>query len=281
MPEPVDGVLTTVAWDLGDRGGQRPSFMYALEGSVFVTGAAIQWLQRRARDHRRRPRRSVLSPSRSPTQRASFIVPAFTGLGSPWWDPYARGTILGLTRGVGRAHLARAVVESMAFQVRDVIDAMTTLRGSQSATVAAKPLRVDGGASVMDLLLQLLADQLQAPVARPVTTETTAFGAATLAGLAEGVWGSLDELSDLCGSSTPSSSPRSTRRQPTRSTLDVAQRSRTRERLGLTPDCADSRLLSRATDLPSDAASRRLRLHRLQGSIVAVSVPPTTSCRLA
>jgi glycerol kinase len=116
------------------------------------------------------------------------VVPAFTGLGSPWWDPYARGIVTGLTRGVGAAHIARAVVEAMAFQVRDVLDAMT------AAGAPLQALRVDGGASVMDLLLQLQADQVRVPVERPVTTETTALGAAWLAGLAEGVWGSLDDL---------------------------------------------------------------------------------------
>jgi glycerol kinase len=118
-----------------------------------------------------------------------YVVPAFTGLGSPWWDPYARGTIVGLTRGVGRAHLARAVVEAMAYQTRDVVEAMSAASGR---TITA--LRADGGASVMDLLLQLQADQLRVPVARPTIAETTAMGAAYLAGLAEGVWGSLDEI---------------------------------------------------------------------------------------
>jgi glycerol kinase len=187
-PAPADGVLTTVAWDLGERGGTE-SFIYALEGSVFVTGAAIQWLRDGLGIINTAAEIGELAGSIADTE-GVFLVPAFTGLGSPWWDPYARGAIVGLTRGVGRAHLARAVVESMAFQVRDVIDAMT---GASPLEV----LRVDGGASVMDLLLQLLADQLQAPVARPVTLETTALGAATLAGLAEGVWGSLDELASL------------------------------------------------------------------------------------
>jgi glycerol kinase len=118
-----------------------------------------------------------------------FLVPAFTGLGSPYWDPYARGTLLGLTRGVGRAHLARAVVEAMAYQTRDVVDAMCTASGRTVTN-----LRADGGASVMDLLLQLQADQLQVPVARPQIQETTALGAAYLAGLAEGVWSSCEEL---------------------------------------------------------------------------------------
>ncbi len=118
-------------------------------------------------------------------------MPAFTGLGSPWWDPYARGTLLGFTRGAGRAHLARAVVEAMAYQTRDVVDAMTAAAGQPLAE-----LRVDGGASVMDLLLQLQADQLGVPVVRATVVETTALGAALLAGLAEGVWGSLDEIAD-------------------------------------------------------------------------------------
>jgi glycerol kinase len=119
------------------------------------------------------------------------VVPAFTGLGSPHWDPGARGTIVGLSRGTGRAHLARAMVEAMSFQVCDVIDAMAVSGTSPSV------LRVDGGASAMGLLLELLADQSQLPVVRPVSVETTAVGAATLAGLAEGVWGSLDELAGL------------------------------------------------------------------------------------
>src|SRR5207245_9572662 len=118
-----------------------------------------------------------------------YVGPAFTGLGSPWWDPYARGTIVGLTRGTGRAHLARAVLESMAYQTRDVVDAMKAAAGRE-----LKSLRADGGASENDLLLQLQADQLQVPVARPVVQATTALGAASLAGLAEGVWSSTDEL---------------------------------------------------------------------------------------
>ncbi len=119
------------------------------------------------------------------------MVPAFTGLGSPHWDPGARGTILGLSRGSGRAHLARAMVEAMAFQVRDVIEAMA------ASPTAPSVLRVDGGASAMDLLLELVADQSRLPVLRPRSVETTAIGAATLAGLAEGLWGSIDELAGL------------------------------------------------------------------------------------
>ena len=116
-------------------------------------------------------------------------MPAFTGLGSPWWDPYARGTMVGITRGTGRAHLARATLESIAFQTRDVVEAMSRASGD-----AVTALRADGGASANDLLLQLQADQLQVPVQRPVVQETTALGAAYLAGLAEGVWSTLDEV---------------------------------------------------------------------------------------
>ena len=119
-------------------------------------------------------------------------MPAFAGLGSPWWDPCARGTIVGLSRGSGRAQLARAVVEAMAYQTRDVVTTMSAASGRSITS-----LRVDGGASVMDLLLQLQADQLQIPVARSRTAETTALGAAYLAGLAEGVWGSLEEIGAL------------------------------------------------------------------------------------
>jgi glycerol kinase len=119
------------------------------------------------------------------------VVPAFTGLGSPHWDPGARGTILGLSRGSGRAHLARAMVEAMAFQVGDVVEAMA------ASPTAPSVLRVDGGASAMDLLLELVAEQSRLPVLRPRSVETTAIGAATLAGLAEGMWGSIDELAGL------------------------------------------------------------------------------------
>jgi glycerol kinase len=116
-------------------------------------------------------------------------VPALTGLGSPWWDPYARGTIVGITRGGGRAELARATLESMAYQARDVLDAMTAATGQQ-----VPAMRVDGGAAASDLLLQMQADQIRVPVSRPRATETTALGAAFLAGLAEGVWSTLEDV---------------------------------------------------------------------------------------
>jgi glycerol kinase len=119
-----------------------------------------------------------------------FLVPAFTGLGSPWWDPHARGTIVGITRGTTKAHIARATVESMALQSRDVIDAMASAGG-----VSVESLRVDGGASVMELLLQIQADQIGVPVHRSSITETTALGSAYLAGIAEGIWSGTEEVS--------------------------------------------------------------------------------------
>ncbi len=188
-PPPSEGLLTTVAWDLGEHGGSSP-VAYALEGAVFVTGAAVQWLRDGLGLIEEAAGIGALAEQVDDSE-GVFVVPAFTGLGSPWWDPYARGTITGLTRGLGAPHIARAVVEAMAYQVRDVVDAMTTT----GTEVAA--LRVDGGVAVLDLLLQIQADQLRVPVSRPSTTETTALGAATLAGLAEGVWGTLDDLETM------------------------------------------------------------------------------------
>jgi glycerol kinase len=184
VPDPVEGLLASVAWVL-----ERPAVTaYALEGAIFVTGAAIQWLRDGLGIITEAAETGPLAASIDDNE-GVYLVPAFSGLGSPWWDPYARGTIVGLTRGAGRAHLARAVVEAMAYQTRDVVEAMSAASGH-----TVDSLRVDGGASAMDLLLQLQADQLGVPVARPRVTETTALGAAYLAGLAEGVWGSLDDL---------------------------------------------------------------------------------------
>jgi glycerol kinase len=183
-PPPVEGLLTTVAWQLAESGPAT----YAYEGAIFVTGAAIQWLRDGLGVINDAAETGPLAASIDDTE-GVVVVPAFTGLGSPWWDPYARGTIVGITRGTTKAHLARAIVEAMAYQTRDVVDAMSAASGQQ-----VRALRADGGASVMDLLLQLQADQLQVPVARPVVQETTALGAAYLAGLAEGVWASVDEL---------------------------------------------------------------------------------------
>jgi glycerol kinase len=182
-PMPAEGMLTTVAWTLADG-----TTTYALEGAVFVTGAAVQWL---------RDGLGVISSADEIGPLAQsvadsgglYVVPAFTGLGSPWWDPYARGTIVGITRGSTRAHLARAVVEAMAFQTRDAVDAMCAAAGVQ-----VQGLRVDGGASVMDFMLQMQADQLGVTVLRPQDQETTALGAAYLAGLAEGIWASPDAI---------------------------------------------------------------------------------------
>ena len=182
-PEPVDGLLTTVAWDLGDGP------VFALEGSVFVTGAAIQWLRDGLEIISDASEIGHLAESASGTG-GVFFVPAFAGLGSPWWDPRARGTIIGITGRTGRAEIALAVVEAMAFQTRDVVDAM-----AQAGGMPVSEMRVDGGAAVLDLLLQIQADQLGVRVARPVVTETTAQGAAMLAGLAEGVWANTQEIS--------------------------------------------------------------------------------------
>ncbi|MCB1015463.1 MAG: glycerol kinase GlpK [Acidimicrobiales bacterium] len=188
-PDPVEGLLTTVAWAL-PAAERALAPTYALEGAIFVTGAAVQWLRDGLGVIADAAETGPLAATVDDTD-GVVLVPAFTGLGSPWWDPYARGALLGITRGTTRAHVARAVVESMAYQTRDVVDAMAAAAGRDVAE-----LRVDGGASAMDLLLQLQADQLQVPVARPEVQETTALGAAYLAGLAEGVWGSTDELAE-------------------------------------------------------------------------------------
>ncbi len=182
-PPPTEGMLTTVAWTLADG-----TTHYALEGAIFVTGAAIQWLRDGLGIIDDAAEVGPLAAS-VPDTGGVHVVPAFTGLGSPWWDPYARGAVFGITRGTSRAHLARAVVESMAYQTRDVVDAMVAASGTPITD-----LRVDGGASVMDLLCQVQADQLGVTVRRPVDQETTALGAAFLAGLAEGVWDSTDAI---------------------------------------------------------------------------------------
>ncbi len=183
LPEPVDGLLTTVAWSLAPD-----AVTYAMEGAIFVTGAAIQWLRDGLGVIADASEIGPLAAS-VPDTGGVYVVPAFTGLGSPWWDPYARGTIVGITRGTTRAHLARAVVEAMAFQTADVVDAITDASGTAPAE-----MRVDGGASVMDLLCQFQADVLGVPVRRAEIQETTALGAAFLAGLAEDVWDSPESV---------------------------------------------------------------------------------------
>lgn len=177
------GLLTTIAWGLNGR------IEYALEGSIFITGAAVQWL---------RDGLGVITSSAEAGPLAEsvedsggvYFVPALVGLGAPHWDPNARGMISGITRGTTKAHLARATIEAMAYQTRDVVDAMTADSG-----VALSELRVDGGASVMDLLCQFQSDVLGVPVARPAIAETTGMGAAYLAGIAEGFWAGPEDVS--------------------------------------------------------------------------------------
>ncbi|MFN8035878.1 MAG: glycerol kinase GlpK [Acidimicrobiia bacterium] len=180
-PAPTEGLLTTVAWQLGGE------TTYALEGAVFVTGAAVQWLRDGLEIIADAAETEPLAAS-VPDTGGVYVVPAFTGLGAPYWDPYARGAIFGLTRGSTRAHLARAVVESMAWQTRDVVEAMTAASGT-----TITDLRADGGASAMDLLCRFQADVLGVTVRRPAVLETTALGAAYLAGLAEDVWPSPED----------------------------------------------------------------------------------------
>jgi len=175
-------LITTIAWGLG------ASVTYALEGSIFIAGAAVQWLRDELGIIATSAESEALAAS-VPSSEGVYVVPAFVGLGAPHWDPYARGAILGLTRGSGRAHIARATLEAVAYQVRDVVEAMERDSGA-----ALSELRVDGGAAANDLLLQIQADILGREVVRPAVTETTALGAAYLAGLAVGFWKDLDEL---------------------------------------------------------------------------------------
>jgi glycerol kinase len=175
-------LLTTIAWRLGDQ------LTYALEGSVFVAGAAVQWLRDGLGIIREAAETQALAESVADTG-GVYFVPAFVGLGAPYWDQHARGTIVGLTRGTTRAHLARAALEAIAFQSRDVLDAMQA-----DAKVTLPALKVDGGAVANDFLCQFQADVLDTSVIRPRTIETTALGAAFLAGLGAGVWRSTEEI---------------------------------------------------------------------------------------
>lgn len=189
-PTPADGLLTSVAWDLsgnpGVPAGER--LTYAMEGSVFCAGSAIGWLRDGLKLISAAGEISALARS-VPDSGGLVMVPAFTGLGAPWWDPLARGALVGVTGGAGKAQLARAVLEAISHQVRDVTGAM-----SDALAEPLGCLRVDGGVSAAGELLQIQADQLGIPVTRPICIETTALGAAQLAGLAEGMWGSLEEL---------------------------------------------------------------------------------------
>ena len=177
-------LLTTVAWQLG----QSTSLTYALEGSVFIGGAVVQWLRDELKLITSASETAALAAS-VPDSAGVYVVPAFAGLGAPYWDQDARGAIVGLTRGAGRAHLVRAALEGIAHQVADVVEAMDSDSGQPLAE-----MRVDGGAAANDFLMQFQADILGTPVRRPVNLETTAFGAAALAGLATGVWSSLDQI---------------------------------------------------------------------------------------
>jgi glycerol kinase len=180
----ANGLLSTVGWQL-EPGGPAT---YALEGSVFSAGSAVQWLRDGLRAIERSADVEALAASVEHTG-GVYLVPAFTGLGAPYWDPDARGTIVGITRGTGLAEIARATLESIAFQVADVLAAMAADSGE-----GLRALRVDGGAATNDLLLQLQADLLGVPVERPVVGETTALGAAYLAGLAVGYWDGMGDI---------------------------------------------------------------------------------------
>lgn len=178
-----NGLLTTIGWSLGDE------VTYCLEGAVFVAGAVVQWL---------RDGLGLIDTAAEVESLAEqvgenegvYLVPAFVGLGAPYWDPRARGTLIGITRGTSRAHLARAALESMAYQVRDVLEVM-----QQEAEIELTSLKVDGGACANDLLMQFQADMLGVDVLRPEVQETTALGAAGLAGLATGVWADIRDIS--------------------------------------------------------------------------------------
>ncbi|WP_175626900.1 MULTISPECIES: glycerol kinase GlpK [Oxalobacteraceae] len=181
-----NNLLTTIGWALEAEGARHTSYM--LEGSVFMGGAIVQWLRDELGIIHRSADVEALATS-VPDNGGVVFVPAFSGLGAPYWDSYARGTILGMTRGSNKAHIARAALESIAYQNVDLLDAM-----QKDAQLALQELRVDGGASRNDLLMQFQADILNVPVVRPVVTETTALGAAYLAGLAVGYWNSQQEI---------------------------------------------------------------------------------------
>ncbi|MGM9614074.1 MAG: glycerol kinase GlpK [Oscillospiraceae bacterium] len=185
VPETSGGLLTSIGWSVGGK------VTYALEGSVFNAGSSIQWLRDELGLISTAHECDILAES-VPDTGGVYLVSAFTGLGAPWWDSYARGTVVGLTRGTGKAHICRAVLEGIAYQVTDLLIAMET-----DTARKLDVLRVDGGASVSDFLMQFQADVLQRPIDRPCTVETTALGAAFLAGLSTGVWSSLAEIHAL------------------------------------------------------------------------------------
>ncbi len=182
MIQSKNGLLTTIAM------GREGKVQYCLEGSIFVGGAVVQWL----RDEMHLITDSSDSEyfaTRVPDNGGVYLVPAFTGLGAPHWDMYARGSILGLTRGTGRNHIIRAALEAIAYQTRDVLEAM-----EQDTGIHLRELRVDGGASANNFLMQFQSDIMGCAIRRPMIRETTALGAAYLAGLATGVWSGLDDI---------------------------------------------------------------------------------------
>jgi glycerol kinase len=183
----TNGLLTTIAW------GTEGKVEYALEGSIFVAGAAVQWL----RDEMKMVDTAAQSEEFAtavPDTNGVYVVPAFVGLGAPYWDMYARGTIVGLTRGAGKNHVVRATLESIAYQTRDVLKAMQDDSG-----ITLKALKVDGGATANNFLMQFQSDILGVPVDRPLVVETTAMGAAFLAGLAVGFWKDKAEIAAKWG----------------------------------------------------------------------------------
>lgn len=177
-----NGLLTTIAWGIGGR------VEYALEGSIFIAGAAVQWLRDELRIVKSAGETRELA-EKVPDSNGVYVVPAFVGLGAPYWDMYARGAIVGLTRGARAEHIVRATLEAIAYQTRDVLEAM-----QQDAGLKLRLLKVDGGAAANDFLMQFQADILDVPVERPQTVETTALGAAYLAGLAAGFWSGQEDV---------------------------------------------------------------------------------------
>ena len=187
-----NGLLTTIAWGLS---GSDEGVTYALEGSVFVAGAAVQWLRDELRIVEEAPQSEAIAASVDDTA-GVYIVPAFVGLGAPYWDQHARGAIFGLTRGAKREHLVRATLESLAYQTSDLAGAM---QAEPAATAVISQLNVDGGACANNFLMQFQADIMGVPVVRPKIIETTSLGAAYMAGLATGYWGSLEDIRQNAG----------------------------------------------------------------------------------
>ena len=183
----TNGLVTTIAWGIDKK------VYYALEGSIFIGGASVQWL----RDELRlidSAEDSEYMACKVPDTNGCYVVPAFTGLGAPYWNQYARGTIVGLTRGVNKYHIIRATLESIAYQVSDVLQAMEADSG-----ITLSALKVDGGASANNFLMQTQADVIRTPVNRPLCLETTALGAAYLAGLAVGYWKDFEDIRQNAG----------------------------------------------------------------------------------